>query len=324
MSTKTQLKRPRLGRGLSSLISMSDLPVEAELPNAPLPGLPPKPENGGNGQPPVDGKMHHDHAAAATAELPVDAILPNPHQPRQSFGEASLNELATSIKSTGLIQPILVRKLGSQYQLIAGERRLRAARLAGLKTIPALFRDVDSATQAQIALIENIQREDLNPLDRAAGYHTLINQLGLTQEELAGRLGEDRSSIANYLRLLDLAEPVKAMLRDGRLTVGHAKLIAGAPDVLEQERLANLVVLQGLSVRNLERVIAEGPKPEIRKTPPGASPHILDLEKNLSRQLGLRVQIKTAAKKGKGKLIIHYGNLEQFDELLGRLGVSVE
>jgi ParB family chromosome partitioning protein len=256
-------------------------------------------------------------------EVLVSSIVPNPHQPRRSFDDASLAELAASIRSTGLIQPILVRQVGQQYQLIAGERRLRAAKLAGLDSIPVVIRDVDSVTQAQMGLIENIQREDLNPIDRALGYRTLIEQLGLTQAELASRMGEDRSSIANFLRLLDLAEPVRHMVRDGRLSVGHAKLIAGVSDLLEQERLANLVLLQGLSVRNLERLMKEAPKPQQRTSQP-PSPHIQDLEKNLARQLGLRVQVRSAAKKGKGKLIIHYASLDQFDELLSRLGVSAE
>jgi len=307
--------KPRLGRGLSSLISISDLPVEAEVPaqGAKVDESAPARQPGAAGA-----------GRASSAEIPVDAILPNPRQPRRSFDEAGLEELAASIRSSGLIQPILVRPAGDKYQLIAGERRLRAAKLAGLKTIPAIVREVDDITQAQMALIENIQRADLNPLERAAGYRTLIEELGLTQEELAGRLGEDRSSIANYLRLLDLAEPVKALVRDGRLSMGHAKLIASASDLLEQERLANLVVLQGLSVRNLERIMKEPPKPPPQRTGPATTAHIAELEKSLTRQLGLRVQIRCAAKKGKGRLIIHYANLDQFDELLGRLGVKAD
>ena len=312
MST-SQKNKPRLGRGLSSLISISELPVEAEvtLKTAPTTSHPPT--------------LPTSHPSASPTDLPISQIHPNPHQPRRSFDDASLTELAASIRSTGLIQPILVRKVGQQYQLIAGERRLRAAKLAGLATIPAIIRDIDTVTQAQMALIENIQREDLNPIERAQGYRVLIDQLGLTQAELAGRLGEDRSSIANFLRLLDLSESVTTMLRDGRLSLGHAKLIAGISDPIEQERLANLVLLQGLSVRNLERAIKEGPKHEAKKPAPTATAaHLQDLEKTISRQLGLRVQLRAAAKKGKGRLIIHYASLDQFDELLARLKVSTE
>ncbi len=319
MSNQTkppQKNRPRLGRGLSSLISISELPIETEV-------IPPPASPSG----PIEPREVPSPVAVQPAldpkEVPIGSVVPNPHQPRQAFDDGKLAELAASIRSTGLIQPILVRKVGEEYQLIAGERRLRAAKLAGLTHIPVLFRDVDAVTQAQMALIENIQREDLNALERAQGYRTLIDQLGLTQAELAGRLGEDRSSIANFLRLLDLAEPVKNMLRDGRLSVGHAKLIAGVTDVLDQERLANLVVLQVLSVRNLERLIQEGVKRPAPK-PAAPSPHIQDLEKSLARQLGLRVQVRAGAKKGKGRLIIHYASLDQFDELLMRLGVRTE
>jgi ParB family chromosome partitioning protein len=313
MSTRTQQKgRPRLGRGLSSLIAVSELPLELDLPATEHAALPAAPSADATARP-----------GSGPVEIPISSVVPNPHQPRQEFDEAALKDLAASITSCGIIQPIIVRRDGQQYQLVAGERRWRAARIAGLSTIPAIIREVDSITQAQMALIENVQREDLNPLDRANGYRTLIDQLGLTQAELAGRLGEDRSTIANFLRLLDLAEPVKAMVRDGRLSVGHAKLIAGVDDVLEQERLANLVVLQGLSVRNLERIMQERPKSAPPKTA-SVSPHIQDLEKSISRQLGLRVQVRQAARKGKGRLIIHYATLDQFDELMGRLGVTVE
>ena len=187
------------------------------------------------------------------------------------------------------------------------------------------MRDVDSFTQAQLALVENIHREDLNPVERATAYRALISQLGLTQGELANRLGEDRSTIANFLRLLELAEPVKAMLRDGRLSLGHAKVLAGVTDVLEQERLANLVVSQGLSVRNLERLLQSpiAPAPS-RSSTPATSAHMQELEKSFARQLGMRVQIRGGANKGKGRVVIHYGSLDQFDQLLEKLGIDSE
>lgn len=309
--------RPRLGRGLSSLISVSELPVEADVSAQAAAGPT------ASRQPDVPSA---GAARQAVADVPLEAIVPNPRQPRQQFDEASLAELAASIKSSGLIQPVLLKPGGGgKYQLIAGERRLRAARMAGLKTIPAIIKEVDDITQAQIALIENIHRADLNPLERAAAYRTLISELGLTQEELAGRLGEDRSSIANYLRLLELAEPVKAFVRDGRLSMGHAKLIASVDDVLEQERLANLAVLQGLSVRNLERLLKE-PANASRQRAAAAPPpaHIAELEKSITRQLGLRVQVRCGTRKGKGRIIIHYSNLDQFDELIARLGVKLD
>jgi len=333
--TQSNKVKPRLGRGLSSLMSVSDLPVEAEVPE--LEQTPPPPPfrrlSIEPSSQPTTPESPVAPAAASVApilgtgqpqEVPVEAISPNPHQPRKKMDETRLAELAASLRSTGLIQPIVVRRVGAGYQLIAGERRWRAAKLAGLKSIPVFIRDVDSLAQAQMALVENIQREDLNPIDRAVAYRELVDQLGLTQSELATRLGEERSSIANFLRLLDLAEPVKSLVRDGTLSLGHAKLLAGVTDVLEQHRLADLVVAQELSVRNLERMLQEGttaPQPTPRSAP---SAHLQDLERSLTRQLGMKVQVKGTAKKGKGRLVIHYASLDQFDELLGKLGVAAD
>src|SRR6185437_14215047 len=197
------------------------------------------------------------------------------------------------------------------------------AKIAGLTTIPAIIRNIDSFTQAQLALVENVQREDLNPLDRAVAYRSLVTQLGLTQAELAIRLGEDRSSVANFLRLLELAPPVQALVRDAKLSLGHAKLLAGVTNVKEQERLANLVVSQDLSVRNLERLIQQPTAaPATKATPSGPSAHLQDLEKSFARQLGMRVQIHTGANKSKGRIVIHYASLDQFDQLQERLGIS--
>ena len=330
----SKLAKSRLGRGLSSLISISDLPVEAEV-AAPPPAQTPTvsatseldlSDDVINRPPAVPAVPGDRQTTGNSREISLDQITPNPHQPRRKISEASIAELAASIKSTGLIQPIIVRQVPGGYQLIAGERRWRAARYAGLKQIPAVVRDVDSFTQAQMALVENVQREDLNPIDRAESYKALIAQLGLTQAELASRLGEDRSSIANFLRLLELAEPVRQLIRDGKLSTGHAKILAGVADILEQERLANVVVSQELSVRNLERMLqneATAPETTARQAPV-QSAHLSDLERTIARQIGMKVLIKSAAKKGKGRLVIHYANLDQFDELLSKLGVKVE
>lgn len=316
--------RPRLGRGLSSLISVSDLPVEREIPTRQEgPEVPPL------AQPsilPDAGQASLESATNLVSDVRLDQIRPNPHQPRRKMNEASLAELAASFKTSGIIQPVVVRREGDHYELIAGERRWRAAALAGLVTIPAIIRDVDRLTQAQMALVENVQRENLNPIDRAIAYRTLTRQLGLTQAELASRVGEERSTIANFLRLLDLPESVQSSVSDGRISHGHAKLLAGVPDPAEQERLANLVVSQELSVRNLERMMQVGAPPKIeREAPTGRSAHIQDLEKSLSRQLGMRIQVRAAGQsKSKGRLVIHYANLDQFDDLLGRLGLAAE
>jgi ParB family chromosome partitioning protein len=299
--------RPRLGRGLSSLISVSSLPVEAEIPRAADQGA-----NAGTGV--SDG---------TPLLIPIDSIRPNPHQPRKTFNEASLSELAASLKTSGIIQPLVVRKTGEGYELIAGQRRWQAARKAAFTEVPVILRDVDSYTQAQMALVENIQREDLNPIERAQAYRALMEQLGLTQAELATRMGEDRSSIANFLRLLDLPETVRSMVRDGKLTLGHAKIIAGISDIMEQQRLAEMVVAQELSVRNLERAIQDHLPTAPGRKASGPSAHLMDLEKSISRQLGMRIQVRSGSK-GRGRLVIHYSSLDQFDELLLKLGVKAD
>jgi ParB family chromosome partitioning protein len=304
--------KPRLGRGLSSLISISSLPVEAEV--APVESAALSRQSTVMDVIPVTGEP---------MLIPIGAIRPNPHQPRKTMNDASVAELSASIKTSGIIQPLVLRRTNDGFELIAGERRLRAAKLAGLTEVPAVVRDVDGFTQAQMALVENIQREDLNPMERAQGYRTLMDQLGLTQVELAGRMGEDRSSIANYLRLLDLSEGVRNMIRDGRLSLGHAKLLAGIPDPTEQLRIAGVVLAQGLSVRNLERLLQAATQPATVRKPASSPAHIQDLEKTLARQLGMRVEVRSAAK-GKGKLVVHYASLDQFDDLLQKLGVRPE
>ncbi len=257
--------------------------------------------------------------------VPLAEISPNPHQPRRHMDETALADLAGSLKSNGLIQPIVIREVGGAYQLIAGERRFRAAQLAGLTEIPAILKEVDSYTQAQLALVENIHREDLNPIERANAYASLMTQLGLTQAELAARLGEQRSSVANFLRLLELSESVRDLIRDQKLSLGHAKVLAGVSDLAEQARLAELCVAQGLSVRNLERLLeTPATPPATRPEPEAPSAHLRDLEVNLSRQLGLRVQVRGGKKAGKGRVVIHYNNLDQFDELVKRMGVELD
>jgi ParB family transcriptional regulator, chromosome partitioning protein len=316
---KSSSPAPRLGRGLSSLISVSDVPVERTIaPTAASPSAAPPTNSVADQTPPK-----------AVLDIPVGSIAPNPHQPRRSIDEATLNDLANSIRASGVIQPIVVRRLSDgSYQLIAGERRWRASQKAGLTTIPAIVREVDGFTQAQMALVENIQREDLNPIDRATGYRTLINQLGLTQQELATRLGEERGTIGHFLRLLDLHPTVQESVRTGQLSLGHAKLLAGVQDHAEQQRLAQMTVSQGLSMRNLERLIegsATNKKVDRTKIEHGNSMHLLDLEKSIARQIGMRVQVHSSPKsKGKGRLVIHYANLDQFDDLMGRLNVKLD
>jgi len=271
-----------------------------------------------------------DEAAIPSAptgelEIPIDSVRPNPRQPRRTFDQTTLVELSESIRTNGVIQPIIVRQTSSGYELIAGERRWRAATMAGLVNIPAVIRSADELAQAQMALVENIQRQDLNPIERAQAYRILINELGLTMGELSARMGENSSSISNFLRLLNLHPDVQELIREQRLSPGHAKVIAGLGDQAEQLRLAQLVIGQGLSVRNLERVVAgPGPKSNAKAEPVAKSPHVKDLEANLGRQLGLRVSLKTATDAKRGRVVIHYSSLDEFDQLLERLGVELD
>lgn len=310
-------KKSRLGRGLSSLMGMNVAHEGTAVED--LSALPVHHA--------VESPVYDSVVPRGTpADLPIDLVDPNPHQPRRQFTDANLAELADSIRANGVIQPIIVRAVGDRYQLIAGERRLRASKLAGLPTIPGLVRDADELAQAQMALVENIQREDLNPIDRALGYRTLVSELGLTQTDLANRLGEDRATIANHLRLLELPEAVQSLVRADKLSLGHAKVICGVSDPAEQARLAELAVSQGLSVRNLERVIASPqPAPSSKPLPKSTpSAHLRDLEVNLSKQLGVRVQVRTGASTSKGKVIIHYATLDEFDQLVERMGVRLD
>jgi ParB family chromosome partitioning protein len=318
--------KPRLGRGLSSLLAMSDIGGEATEAAETH-------ESAESEVTPVtpDPKPALPEGGSMVAEVPISLICPNPNQPRRNFNEASLVELAASLKSTGLVQPIVVRQAAGGYELIAGERRLRAAKLAGLTALPAIIKIADSPTQAQMALVENIQREDLNPIDRAQAYRNLIDTLGLTQGELALRLGEDRSSIGHYLRLLDLTEPVKKYVLNGQVSLGHAKLLVGVTDIALQQELARRIVEEGLTVRALEKTISEppvaSPSPGLAgpaARPDGSTAHLKDLERTFTRHLGMKVQIRASATRGRGKLIIQYQTLDEFDALKDRLGIEID
>lgn len=311
--SKAAKERPRLGRGLSTLITGA-LPAEVEVPTPAAP-LPVEAAAAAEPKPAV---------VPGPVQIPLAEISANPHQPRKAFLDESLQQLAASLRSTGMIQPVIVRKVEDGYQLIAGERRLRAAKLAGLDMVPAIVRDVDGLTQAQMGLIENTQREDLNPIDRATAYQTLLQQLGLTQAELAHRIGDDRSTIANHLRLLELPGIVRDAVAGGGVSLGHAKVLAGLSDPALQEKLAAKVVAEGLSVRALEKLIAEGEEPKVATPKAPGSPHMQQMETSISRQLGMKVQVKAANGKPKGKMVIHYASLDQFDDLLAKLGVKLE
>jgi ParB family chromosome partitioning protein len=250
-------------------------------------------------------------------EIDVARIRPNPHQPRQLFSEESLDELADSIAQRGVLQPILLRPDGEDYQIVAGERRWRAAQRARLHTIPAIVREIDETTTAELALIENVQREDLNAIEEADGYRKLIERHGHTQEDLGRLVHKSRSHVANLLRLLDLPDFVKQSLLQGDISMGHARAVATAPD---PEELTREIVAKGLSVRQAEAKAKRAKKgpPELVLTPERAvDPDLAALERQLGDMLGLKVQV---AHKGHGGTVtLHYSNLDQLDMVCQRL-----
>ena len=248
--------------------------------------------------------------------VPIEQVVPNPDQPRRTFTPDQLEELAQSIKEKGIIQPLIVRRKGDNYEIVAGERRWRAAQMAKLHEIPVLLREYDDTEVLEVAIIENIQRADLNPVEEAAGYRQLMDRFGHTQEKLAEALGKSRSYIANLLRLLNLPEDVQEMLRDGKLSAGHARALITSdnPSVL-----AARVVAGGLSVRETEKMANEG-KAVTKPAKPSAPVAEKDadtraLEGDLSAALGMKVAISHQAGTEGGTLSIRYQNLEQLDEL---------
>jgi ParB family transcriptional regulator, chromosome partitioning protein len=249
-------------------------------------------------------------------EIEIARVRPNPNQPRQQFSEESLGELADSIAERGVLQPILLRPEGDTYQIIAGERRWRAAQQARLHTIPAIVRDIDESTTAELALIENVQREDLNAIEEAEGYRQLIQRHGHSQEDIGRIVHKSRSHIANLLRLLDLPEFVKRSLLQGDISMGHARAVAAAPD---PEELTREIVAKGLSVRQAEARAkrAKGPPELVLKPDRVVDPDLAALERQLGDMLGLKVQV---AHKGQGGTItLNYSNLDQLDMVCQRL-----
>lgn len=255
----------------------------------------------------------------AVTTLPIAALQPGKYQPRSHMDQEALNALAASIKAQGIMQPILVRPLGGgKHEIIAGERRWRAARIAGLSSVPVLVRDVPDQQALAAALIENIQREDLNALEEATGIERLINEFTLTHQAVADAIGKSRAAVTNLLRLLELAPPVKTLLGEGRIEMGHARALLTLPAVRQVE-LANEAAAKGLSVREVEqRVAAVLATRGTTRTRPVADRDVLRLQETLAEKLGTRVQIKVK-RKGKGSLVIDYGSLDQLDGLISRL-----
>ncbi len=251
-------------------------------------------------------------------QLAVTHIIPNRYQPRREFSEADLAPLAESVKQNGVLQPILVRRTGDgAYELIAGERRLRAAKMAGLETIPALVRNSSDHQAMELALVENLQRKDLNPMEAARAFHRLFNEFGLTQDMVALRLGKDRSSIANISRLVQLPSEIQREVEAGRLSTGHAKVILGLVRPEAQLSLARKIVEGQLTVRQAERVVAgQGRSSKGRRGSRVTKPYP-DLEERLQRRLGTRVSI-LSGRRG-GKVVLHFYNIEELDRLVETL-----
>lgn len=257
-------------------------------------------------------------AGETLSSLPIDALQPGRYQPRTRMDPEALAELAQSIRSQGVMQPILVRPLGEgRYEIVAGERRWRAARMAGLASVPALVREVPDRHAAAIGLIENIQREDLDPLEQAAGIKRLIEEFGLTHAEAAEALGRSRASVSNTLRLLELAPPVQELVREGKLEMGHARALLGLP-ALRQIDLAREAAARGWSVRQVERRVARLAARSSRERG-RVDRDIARLEEEVSQRIGAAVRIRPAARGGWGNLIIRYRSLEQLEALLARL-----
>lgn len=274
----------------------------------------------------LDALLGGQDAPARTGEglgeLALDALRPGKYQPRLHMDDQALEELAQSIRTQGVMQPILVRPAAGGHEIVAGERRWRAAKLAGLATVPVLVRDIPDSQALAAALIENIQREDLNPLEEAAGIQRLVEEFGLTHQSIADTLGRSRAAVSNLLRLLDLAPPVRDLLAAGQIDMGHARALLALP-AAQQIELAQTVVRQNLTVRDVEQRVAaalqtpQAPQPRTRSV----DRDVARLEEEWSDRLGTTVQIQSRGRRG-GKLVISYRTLDDLDDYLARLGTA--
>ncbi|MGO9570253.1 MAG: ParB/RepB/Spo0J family partition protein [Desulfomonilaceae bacterium] len=291
--TETTKKRTALGQGLDALI-------------------------------PLDKPAGQSAPEAGINYLPIDSLLPNPYQPRRSFSEESLADLSHSIKEMGVIQPLIVRSITEgKYEIVAGERRWRAAKKAGFFTIPVIVRTMSDAESLEIALIENLQRENLNPLDTAEAYNTLIQKFSYTHEILAQRIGKDRTNITNHLRLLKLPDPIKDHLREDRLSMGHARTLLAVDHLPTQLNLSSRIIKRKLSVRELERIVQNFKNKQQAgslKTPE-KDPDLAALETKLSRHFSTRVLIRNKTNES-GRLELAFHSREELDRLLEAMGYS--
>lgn len=281
-------KKPALGRGLGSLMG------EAQ------------------------SETGYAAAMAADREMDIEKIFPNPNQPRTHFNESELEELSESIREHGVLQPLLVRKSGQKYEIIAGERRYQASKIAGLKKVPVIVKDVDDQTVLEIALIENLQRSDLNPIEEARGYRQLIKTSGMTQEALSKAVSKSRSAITNSLRLLDLPEQVQQYLFDGKLTAGHARAILAVPFEEARIKLADKVVAEGLSVRATENLAPLFSVGDVPKTPRAVTPQSYKKAARALRQM-FNTNVKVRSTRGKNKIEIEFKDEDDLARILNSM-----
>ena len=296
--TKLNDKRKALGRGLESL-----LPGRISTTARPAPGT------------------------GGSQEVALDLIDPNPYQTRGRINEETLKELADSIRASGVVQPVVLRPApNGRFHLVAGERRWLASKRAGKTTVPAMIRQISNEQAMEITIIENLQREDLNPMEQARAFERLSREFGLTQEQIASRTGKDRASIANFIRLLKLPQPLQEALENGHLSFGHGKVLVGLVGFPQQlERAAKEAIAKQLSVRQTEELVAhlmnpETPSSKPERPAPAVDPNVREAQRTLERALGVKVEIQD--RKGKGKIVLRYGSLEDFDRIVEALAAG--
>lgn len=306
------MAKPALGRGLGALLG--DSPI------AKPPGTAPTSSTVPGVEPAADTRER-------VQRVPLGRIRPCPFQPRKDFSPETLRELADSIQEQGIVQPLIVRERDGQLELIAGERRWRAAQLLGLAEVPAIVREADDRAVLELALIENLQRENLNPIEEAQGYAQLVGQFQLKQEEVAVKVGKSRTVVANALRLLKLAPEIQGLVRDGRISVGHAKVILGLATERQQKHAADRILRDGFNVRQTEVLVAHLQAREANPTgnasPPAPKPkdaHVADLENKLRERLGTKVGLRYS--QGKGALEITFFSDDELERILRILGIT--
>ncbi len=315
------MAKPALGRGLGALLGGTSPSAKPVLPSTAYPATTIATVTAA---PPVDDRER-------VQRVPMDRVQPCPFQPRKDFTQESLRELADSIREQGIIQPLIVRKKGEHFELIAGERRWRAAQLASLTEVPVILREADDREVLELALIENLQRENLNPIEEALGYSELISTYQMRQEDVAVKVGKSRTVVANALRLLKLPPELQTYVRDSRLSVGHAKVILGLSIPAEQQLAAERIIKEGLNVRQTEELVTRLQQPAVEvtvHTRNGAAVqvmrdvHVTNLENKLRERLGTKVQLRYRA--GKGALDIRFYSDNELERIMQILGVSVD